>query len=112
MAVLCLLLVGGGFGYWDLVRPHTAHFRHLVWKWGVPEGLMPLDAETRSHLVTDYRIVTRGGKVIEVRRENSAGSLTDDKEGHARWFVHYSENNRPGKIELFDHTNRLGRIDI
>jgi hypothetical protein len=112
VAVLCLLLGGSGFGYWDLVRPHTAYFRHLEWKWGVPEGLRPLDEETRGRLETDYRIITRDGKVVEARRENSAGSLSDDKEGHARWLVHYGEDGRAERIELFDHSNRLMREDV
>lgn len=31
-ASLCLVVGGATFGYWQMMRPHTAHYRHLVWR--------------------------------------------------------------------------------
>jgi hypothetical protein len=52
---------------------HVVHYRHLIWRWGLPEGIGQLVEASRAHLETNYRVVIRGGKVIEVRRENRAG---------------------------------------
>ena len=104
-AIVCLLMGGGGVGYWDLTRAHVAYYRNLVWRWGIPEGLSVLDGDTRSHLWSDFRLITRRGRVVEVLNENNAGSLVDDEEGHARWVLTYGEDGQAEKIQLFDHAD-------
>jgi hypothetical protein len=56
---LALLIGAAAFGYWEMMRPHAAHYRHVTWRWGLPEGLDEIDGETRGHLETNYRIVTQ-----------------------------------------------------
>ena len=58
-AVLCLVLGGLGLFYWDRMRASTAHYRQLVWRWGVPEGLGPIDDEKRRHLSVNYSVTTQ-----------------------------------------------------
>ena len=92
-----------------------------MWRWGLPEGLGPIDKETRSHRFLNYKVVTqRAGilqppRVIEVRRENSTGtlspggSLRSDDEDHVRWVVRYREDGSAEKIEVYDIHHRLAR---
>jgi hypothetical protein len=123
-ATLCLVIAGGTLGYWHMMQPKVAYYRQLVWRWGLPEGLGPVDEETRSHRFLNYQVVTqRAGilqapRVVEVRVENSAGTLstghslrTDDKD-HARWVVRYREDGSTEKIEVYDPGNRLVRDDL
>ena len=37
-----------GVTYWERMQPATAHYRHLVWRWGLPEGLGEVDRQTLS----------------------------------------------------------------
>ena len=123
-AVICVLLAGLGLLYWDMMRPSTAHFRQIVWRWGVPEGLGPIDEVTRRHLVTNYSVTTqRSGiwaapRVAEARRENSAGKLRDlnsqrnDNDERVHWVIRYREDGSVERIEGFDATDRLLREDV
>src|SRR5712692_10545840 len=94
-----------------MTRLKTAQFRQLAWRGGVPEGIGAIDAETSSHLQASYRVVRRGGKVVEVRRENGVGLLQENSEGYARWSVYRDQDERGIKIEVFDGTDRLVRED-
>ena len=123
-AALCLVVSGAVFGYWQMMRPQTSHYRHLVWRWALPEGLDPIDAETRDHLMTSYGVTVRRGsilqwpRVVEVRRETSSGGLNclcsvpDTEDEQARWVVHYREDGSPEKIEAYDATNELVRESV
>ncbi|MGZ9006554.1 MAG: hypothetical protein ACXW20_22505, partial [Burkholderiales bacterium] len=123
-ASLCLVVGGATFGYWQMMRPHTAHYRHLVWRWGLPEGFAPIDAETRKHLFTSYGVTVRRGsilespRVVEVRREMSSGGLNclcsvpDTEDEQARWVVRYREDGSAEKIETFDSANHLVREGV
>src|SRR5262249_25409155 len=46
-AAVVLLTAGAATTYWHMMQPITGHYRDLVWRWGVPEGLAPIDEETR-----------------------------------------------------------------
>ena len=117
----CLFAAGGGFGYRYLMLPTTTHYRQVVWRWGAPQGLAPINDETRAHLQTNYAVTTqRPGilqepHVIEVRRENSAGTPRDygldfDYEpGHARLSLHYAADGAVSSIDAFDASDRLAR---
>jgi hypothetical protein len=123
-AVLCVVLGGLGLFYWEMMRPSTAHYRQIVWRWGVPEGLGPIDEETRRHISVNYSVTTQrstiwsGPRVVEVRRENSAGALRDlssqrnDNDGRVRWVVRYREDGSVERIEGFDATDRFLREDV
>jgi hypothetical protein len=54
-AALCLLIGSASYLAWDMLQPKMLHYRHIVWRWGVPEGLDPIDEETRSHLLRPFR---------------------------------------------------------
>src|SRR5262249_47381895 len=107
-----------------MMRPHTAHYRHLVWRWGLPERFSPIDAETRDHLFTSYGGTLRRGsilgspKVVEGRREMSSGGLNclcsvpDTEDEEARWVVHYREDGSAEKIETYDTANHLVREGV
>ena len=109
LAAGLILLIGGGcFGYWEVVRPKTAYYRQLVWRWGAPEGLALVNEETRSHLVASYKVTTRRGQVTEVRREGAQGALRPDEQGQAWWIIHHADDEST-KIEAFDRTGRALR---
>jgi hypothetical protein len=115
-ATLTMLVGAGGLGYWQVTRPKAAFYRHVVWRWGLPEGLGRIDEETRSQLQTSYRVVTQRERVTDVTHQNSVGSLrsVDDDEGQedARWLVDYRENGPAEKIDIFDRSGKLIREDV
>lgn len=109
---LVLLLAGAGAGYWELMRPHTAHYRALTWRWGLPQGLGEIDEETRRHLGTSFSFTTRRAslfqppQVVDVRRENSAGTLRAAN-GQAHWRVHYEQDGASMRIETLNAADDL-----
>jgi hypothetical protein len=104
-----ILAIGiGGFTYWEMNRPKFAYYRDLVFRWETPEGLDPIDEQTRQHLHASYRVTTRDGKVIEVRHENSAGSLVPDTAiNTAKWVVRYRKDGSLESVEFIDASDRL-----
>jgi hypothetical protein len=107
-ATLCLAIAGSAAAYWQMMQPNGAYYRQIVWRWGVPEGLGPIDEETRSHRFLNFLVITQragimqAARVVEVRCENSAGrlsagrSLRTNEEGHARWVLSYRDD---GSVE-------------
>ena len=112
IAVAWLIAVAGaGLGYWDFTRPKVAYYREMVLRGGLPEGLGAIDEETRRHRERNYRFITRMGRVLEVRAENSAGrqvSIDDspDADSTARWMIEYDTNGTPTRIDHFDKYDR------
>ena len=112
-AVLILAIVGGGLGYWQMSRPKVAYFRNLVFRWGIPEGLGPVDEATRAHLAASFRVVAEHGKVVEVRHENSDGTLVPTEinafpaAGIARWVIRYRTD---GSLENAELSDAMGRV--
>lgn len=125
-AAAAVLLLAGGASllYWNVTRPSTAHYRQIVWRWGVPEGLGAVAGDMRAHLATSYGVTVQRSnifaspRVVEVRRENSAGTLraTDslriDNDGRARWVVRYRDDGSVDRIESFDASDRLLSEDM
>jgi hypothetical protein len=123
-AALALLVGGAGLAYWIMMRPVTTYYRQIVWRWGVPEGLGPIDADTHRHLSSSYAVTTQRNsltanpRVVEVRRENSVGtlratdSLRSDNDGRARMLVSYREDGSVERVKGFDATGRLLREDV
>lgn len=114
-AALALLVAGSGAFYWQTTRQKVAYYRQLVWRWGAPEGLGPLDEAIRGRLESSFKVVSKGGKVLEVRRENSSGSLREadpyrqEETGQAHWLVTYRPDGGVATIDIFDGTERLVR---
>lgn len=38
-ATALIMLAGASLGYWEYTQPMVAHYREMVWRWGLPEGL-------------------------------------------------------------------------
>jgi hypothetical protein len=110
--LLIVAIVGGRLGYWQMTRPKVAYFRDLVFRWEIPEGVSPVDEATRRHLSASFRVVTESGKVVEVRHENSDGSLFPTESnstlaGIARWVVRYRTD---GSLEYAEMSDATGRV--
>jgi hypothetical protein len=118
-AAAAVLLVAGssGFAYWRTTVSKVAYYRQLVWRWGAPEGLGPLSDAARTRLESGFKVVSKGGKVLEVRRENSSGSLREadpnrhEDGGQARWEVSYRGDGSVEMIAVYDGTEHLVRED-
>lgn len=110
---LVVLLAGTSAGYWELIRPHTAHYRVLTWRWGLPQGLGEIDEETRRHLWATFSFTTRRAslfqrpQVVEVRLENSAGTLRANADGEAHWRVHYERDGTSARVETLNADDNL-----
>ena len=104
-----LLAASSGLVYWELTRPKATYFDHMVWRWGIPEGLDRLDENARSRASESYRFVTQHGMVRDVRRESSGGALRDDDSGEAHWVVSYRADGRVELIRVFTQNDILIR---
>ena len=117
-AVLALLVGGAGLSYWNMMRPVTTYYRQIVWRWGVPEGLGPIDAETHRHLSSSYAVtvqrnsLTASPRVVQVRLENSVGTLHGAYDGRARMLVSYREDGTVERVKGYNETGRLLREDV
>ena len=119
-AAMILLLVGGGAAtYWQMTRPTTSHYRQVIWRWAVPEGLGPIDDMTRSRREAHYAVVTRrlgilqAPKVVEVRHQRGRGTLAPRHEDDtARWVINYGDSGRTERIDVFDAADRLLREEV
>jgi hypothetical protein len=108
-AGLILLAAAGAVGFWETSRTITTHYRHIVWRWGLPTGLDQIDEETRNHAAESYRFTMRHGKVLEVRRESSGGALKAEDSGEGHWLISYGQNEHSSRIQVFDSNDRLIR---
>ena len=103
-ASLALVIALGTFAYWEMTRPTIAYYRDIIFRWEAPEGLNLIDEPTRQRLQSSYRVVTRDKKVVEVRHENSEGTLIGSP---ARWVMHYRNDGSLERGDFFDATDRL-----
>jgi hypothetical protein len=108
-AGIILLTAAGGFSYWELARPKTTYYDQVVFRWGIPEGLDPLDEEAHSHASESYRLLTHHGKVLDVRREASGGTLKENDSGVAHWVIRYGADDRVTQMQSFNANDRLIR---
>lgn len=104
-----ILLIAAGLGAWDYNRVKVEHYANVGTRWGVPEGVGPLDARTRAGREVHYRFESRRYKVRQVQRVNSAGQRQNDDENHgaAVHQVFYREDGTVQQIDLRDHNDRL-----
>jgi MTH538 TIR-like domain (DUF1863) len=108
-AAVVLSAAGTGlFAYLNMERPKIAYYRDVVSRWEIPEGINPINDQTRTRLNASYRVTTLHGKVVEMRYQNSAGSLVNDpSSGSGRWLAHYRNDGSLESADFFDETNRL-----
>lgn len=72
VAAGCLLASAGG--WWDCTRTKVAHFAQLTEQFGVPQGAMPVNAESQLHRTLSFRVESSRFKVRRVVAVNSAGT--------------------------------------
>ena len=120
-AVALVMTIGGlGLAYWQMMRPSTAYYREFVFRHGIPEGLGAIDEDTRKHRAVSYGVTVRrdsliaSPRVVEMRRENSAGKLVAAKtlRGEARWLIRYRDDGSVERIQVFDGVDRLVSEDV
>ena len=98
-----------------MMRPSTAYYHPIVWRHGVLEGLGAIDEDMRRHAAASYGVtvrrdsITASPRVVEVRRENSAGTPVafNSLRGEARWVIRYRDDGSVERIQVFDATDRL-----
>ena len=103
-------LIGGGFSWWNYVRPRVAFYAGIGDRWGVPEGLLPVDRASLPHRETSYRVETSRSKVRQIERVNSAEQLRDGPEDEFRAAVRKVAYRESGEIERIDWSDHNGRI--
>ena len=87
-ACMAFLVLLGGLLFWEYKRDHTAYYANYVDTFGIPQGILELDAGTRSHKEHFYEFVYHRIPLGEpgfwklrlsaVRRVNSVGVLLED----------------------------------
>ena len=115
-----LAVAAGAYRYWDYDLPHTHDYANYTTRWGVPEGVGALSANTAAHRNVSYAITTQYGHVVEMRRENGshglvalAGNGIDGETwdaGVADWKIAY-EGDRVGTIVLSGAGGRTIRTE-
>jgi hypothetical protein len=109
LVALLLPLLALGLWRWDDTRLKVSSFANLASRWGVPEGVGPIDDELRAGREAHYRVESRGGRVRRVLRQNGSGRLADDpgESGASIHEVHYRGDDSLQRIDLRDHNGRL-----
>ena len=108
-SAVALIAIVAGLWTWDYNRLKVAYYANVTTRWGVPEGVGPLDAATRAGREFHYRIESSRRKIRRVLRVNSVATLRDDPENHhaAIREVHYREDGSVQQIDLHDHNGKL-----
>src|SRR5262249_25092732 len=109
VAMVLIVAIIAGVWAWDYTRVKVAYFEQIGERWGVPEGLLPLDDKAIHHRDTSYRVERSRGKVRRISRVNAASQLRDNKETHdaSKYDIGYRAN---GSIETIDWRDHNGRI--
>ncbi len=109
-----------GLWYWDAhVRTKAGFFVAYGEKWGVPYGIGEIDDATARAQYVVYRLTRRGGRVVEMARENGSRGYRDEAESlyeneswnakTARWVLRYHEDNTLAYVTQFDAVGRIVR---
>jgi hypothetical protein len=78
-AVIIVSLLGGIVWYWDAyLREHVTHYKNMVKRYGIPEGVGKLSTAQASHRAASLEFVTKGryGPLLRVRAVDGSGALT------------------------------------
>ena len=110
-ACLLCLVVLGGLLFWEYKRDHPVYYANYVDTFGIPQGIMELDANTRSHKEHFYEFVYNHTPLGEpgfwklrlsaVRRVNSVGVLLEDdgsQEADRFPLMVFRYNEKTGKL--------------
>ncbi|MDR2743333.1 MAG: serine/threonine protein kinase, partial [Treponema sp.] len=77
-AALALLLLGGGFWYWDYNRVKTYYYKDYAEQWGVPQGIHRLSGAEFRGREASYRFTYRQRKLRSLALVNSKGNVAED----------------------------------
>ena len=104
-----LLIASSGAWLWDYNRVKVRHFANIGTRWGVPEGVSPLSAETWRRRETHFRLEFHRNKLRRALRVNSQGHLADDDESEfpASQEVFYREDGIVQQITVRDAKRNL-----
>ena len=78
-AVIIVSLLGGIVWYWDAyLRENVTHYKNMVKRYGIPEGVGKLSTAQASHRAASLEFVTKGryGPLLRVRAVDGSGALT------------------------------------
>ncbi|MCC7350610.1 MAG: AAA family ATPase [Phycisphaerales bacterium] len=125
-AVLVLALVGGWLWYRvAYVWPHVEYYANIAPRWGVPDGIRPLNKEQVSHRGTSFRLTRKGrrGMVVKVEAINGQGVYTASHDvgtyigdtvsknftgtRECRWEYTFDAQGRATSEKAYDRSGRL-----
>lgn len=110
-AVLAGLAVGL-YSYWNYNAPKTFYYQDYVERYGLPEGIGPLDASQTAAAASHYTIITSRQKIRELRWENAYGRLLAhssmaDHDRPTRAVYEYAEDDTLDKVTWYDENGEL-----
>lgn len=109
MFVAAIFLAGGLLTADHLFRTKVAHFGHLAYRAGVPEGVQRLSREEAFRRQCHYATETLRGRVRRVSWVHSRGALrgNDEWNGGAVIELAYREDGSLARIDAYDRARRL-----
>ncbi len=111
MAMLLLFCMAFGFWVYDKnYRIKTYYYTDYIYRYGVPEGVFPLDVGEMQARSEHYRLIYKGGKLLELRYVNSSNKLLKHPTGltlspSKALFSDYDEENRPRSTQYYNEKN-------
>ena len=111
--IVALLVLGGGYFYWDYTRTKVTYYKDYALKWGVPVGIGKISYGTVQHRELSYRFETKAGKVLSIASVNAQGRLTShhDTEHTATRYAwvkyYYSSNDNIDYKEIYSKDSVL-----
>lgn len=106
-AVAVLLVLAGGFFFWDYNRTKVTYYKDYALRWGVPVGIAKIDYNTVQHRDISYRLESKAGKVLSIALINSKGKLSyhkDSEHSNTRYALvkyYYSSNGNLDYKEIY-----------
>ncbi len=108
----CLVVAAGAFVFWNFSRTKVVYYKNYVEEWGVPQGIHELTAEEVSSRNASYKFVFSKGKLREMSRVNSNGSISphNDSEQLERPDLATFVYNRNGDLDYTEVKDRNGIV--
>jgi MTH538 TIR-like domain (DUF1863) len=89
-------------------RTSNEWFDQVVWRRQAPVGVVPLTPEMVAARQQSFRLDSLAGRVVRVRRENSAGVLLEVG-GVAQWEISWRDD---GSVEMVEERSRHGAVRL
>ena len=112
ITVFVLLSGIAGYKAWDYFVPHERYFADYVLRWGVPEGIIPLNAQEVAVRQNHYRMVTERGLVRQLIFANSVGMPVPHEESERldRPMITHFYYHDDGRIQYIEYIDNNGKI--